>query len=272
MASSETGEIQGKTRFIGALRMQLGTDRDRGLVPPGSSRASTLPTVVIPMADSPGTSRQSGMDLGTLGGFITLIWLGLITPNLFPSDVVGQKPRLTEMDSTSSSRRGSLDGSTVLKKTRPRKGAAHCVVTHVLPRLTDPSALTPEPIMERTGTPDHTSNTQESRTTSLSQIIRAPSQALRDVFQGVFGSQPSNDNLEKEVKYPTLPALNLRAGSMPGAFPESPQKGVTAIELPQATGIGSEISTTRPGTLVFESRGIYPYHPLAFGSDWCPYD
>ena len=126
--------------------------------------------------------------------------------------------------------------------------------------------------MERTGTPDHTSNPQESRTASLSQMIRAPSQALRDVFQGVFGSQSPNDYQEKEVKYPNLSLLNLKEGSMPGAFPESPQKGAVAIELPQATSIGSEMSTTRPGTLVFESRGTCFYHFGLIGSDSRPSD
>jgi hypothetical protein len=129
------------------------------------------------------------------------------------------------------------------------------------PPSTDPPGLVPDPAVESAGTPESILNQQASRPLSFSQMLRAPRQALSGVLNGVFGSQSPDGSQESDVKYPTLPSLIRKEGSMPGAFPESPQKGTTSIELPQAAGIGSEMSTTRPATLVLESRGTLSSHP-----------
>ena len=101
---------------------------------------------------------------------------------------------------------------------------------------------------------ENTSHVLESRSSSFTHLVQAPRQALSGIFNRVFPSQSTSEFQERDVRYPTLPPLYPAEGSIPGAFPESPQKGPSTIELPQASDIGSENPASK---IVLDTRGMY---------------
>jgi len=120
-------------------------------------------------------------------------------------------------------------------------------------------------VTEIAGTSESVSNPQESRAPSWGQVLRRSGQALRDALPAVFGSQSAIEPREREVRYPDLSSLSRRENPMPGAFPDSPQRGAAAIELPQPAGIGLEFSADRPTSgLYFDMRGTLFLVPVRY--------
>lgn len=97
---------------------------------------------------------------------------------------------------------------------------------------------------------EHVSSSQGSQSSSFSQLIKAPRQALSGAFNRFVSSQFTSEHQEGDVQYPILPLLNQ--ASMPGAFPESPQKGPPRVDLPNP---GPERLVPNMATLVIDSRG-----------------